>query len=381
MNALIVTYYRYPQGDAGAVRQHGFAKLLTMLGYDVTVIGMGDADGGKVNTYDGISYVSLRHTGKLSRVLNILHYKKQLRKFIKSRPQKPDVILFVGAPYPALRFLKSYAKKNGTVLLHDSVEWYSPEEFRLGAKDPSYIEKNLLNTKWIDSSFRVIGISRLLESHFAARGCRTSRIPVILDVQNQPCTKNTDPSKTVLLYAGSPGLKDCLKNMLEGCALLSEEQLQKLEIRLLGLKKEQLAACGVNEQTVGKLGNSLRAMGRVPREEVLANLEQADFTILLRHAHLRYAQAGFPTKVAESLASATPVLCNLSSDLAMYLKDGENALLCADNTPEAFACCVGKALQCSDGQKKELCVNARKTAEAHFDYRVYEAALNSLLCD
>lgn len=381
MDALIVTYYRYPQGDAGAVRQHSFAKLLTLLGYDVTVIGMGDADGGKVNTYDGISFVSFRHSGTLARVQNILKYKAELKSFLDKRTKAPDVILFVGAPYPALRYLKSYAKKNGVTLVHDSVEWYSPEEFRLGAKSPSYIEKNLLNTKWIDSSFRVIGISQLLEKHFASRGCKTARIPVILDVQKQDCTKQTDPDKTVLLYAGSPGLKDCLKNMLEGCALLSEHDLEKLEIRLLGITKEQLAACDVGSDTIEKLAGSLQAMGRQPRETVLQQLQQADFTMLLRHAHLRYAQAGFPTKVAESLASATPVICNLSSDLAMYLQDSENALLCADNTPEAFAQTVSRALTLSAAQKQAMCFHARRTAEESFDYCAYTAVLRGLLSD
>ena len=380
MKALIVTYYRYPQGDAGAVRQHSFAKLLTQIGYDVTVIGMGDADPGKVKQYDGIDYVSFRHIGKLARFQNILCYKKELQKFL-AKTGAPDVILFVGAPYPALRSLKKYAGKNAVKLLHDSVEWYSPEEFRLGEKDPSYIEKNLLNTKWIDASFRVIGISTLLEKHFAGRGCRTARIPVILDVEKQSHRKNTDAQKTVLLYAGSPGLKDCLKNMLEGCALLSKEQLAKLEIRLLGISENQLGACGVSAETVSALGSSLRAMGRVPREAVLENLEQADFTMLLRHENLRYAQAGFPTKVAESLASATPVICNLSSDLSMYLQDGENALICEANTSSAFAKAVARALQTDAAAKKAMCSRARETAEQSFDYRRYQDVLTALLSE
>lgn len=39
--AVIVTENSYPEGDAGAVRQHAFAKILKQLGYDVLVIGYG----------------------------------------------------------------------------------------------------------------------------------------------------------------------------------------------------------------------------------------------------------------------------------------------------------------------------------------------------
>ena len=70
--------------------------------------------------------------------------------------------------------------------------------------------------------------------------------------------------------------------------------------------------------------NMIRCMGRVPRPVVLQTLQETDFTVLIRDASLRYAKAGFPTKVVESLMSGTPVICNLSSDLDEYLVDGEN---------------------------------------------------------
>ena len=39
--AVIVTENSYPEGDAGAVRQHALAKLLLDMNYDVLVIGYG----------------------------------------------------------------------------------------------------------------------------------------------------------------------------------------------------------------------------------------------------------------------------------------------------------------------------------------------------
>ena len=39
--AIIITENNYPEGDAGAVRQHAFAKMLSEMDYDVLVIGYG----------------------------------------------------------------------------------------------------------------------------------------------------------------------------------------------------------------------------------------------------------------------------------------------------------------------------------------------------
>ena len=56
-------------------------------------------------------------------------------------------------------------------------------------------------------------------------------------------------------------------------------------------------------------------------------MDNVQFDVLLRYSDLRYTKAGFPTKVVESLASATPVITNITSDLEMYLKDGENSVI------------------------------------------------------
>ena len=41
MKALLVTFDKYPNGDAGAIRVHMFAKILNEAGYETFVISMG----------------------------------------------------------------------------------------------------------------------------------------------------------------------------------------------------------------------------------------------------------------------------------------------------------------------------------------------------
>jgi glycosyltransferase involved in cell wall biosynthesis len=120
--------------------------------------------------------------------------------------------------------------------------------------------------------------------------------------------------------------------------LLNKNIIDTIDIRIIGINKNQLVnTCGVSQQVLDKLGNSLKAVGRIPRDGVLKNLEEADFTVLMRSPDQRYAKAGFPTKVVESLSSGTPVICNITSDLGDYIRDGENGIVVDRCSAEAFS--------------------------------------------
>jgi len=93
----------------------------------------------------------------------------------------------------------------------------------------------------------------------------------------------------------------------------------------------------------------------------------------------RYAQAGFPTKVVESLALGTPVICNLTSDLGNYIHDGAEGIVCADYQPEDLVAALERALALSVEQRAAMRAAARARAEAAFDYRQYAAPLADFL--
>lgn len=380
-NVLLITTDKYPNGDAGSVRQYSFAKLYKDLGYEVTVVGLGNCTNYQLVTSDAISYISLRSAQNTltARVKNYVGFKSRLKRFL-SNYGNCEYIHVVNIPVNALFYIKKYAQKHNIKLIHDSVEWYSPEQFKNGRFSLQYIIKDKYNTKWIDKQFSVIAISSFLEKHFKSRGINTVRIPVIMDISAMPCEKRTDKDKTVFLYAGSPGKKDYLAEIIKGFSLLPQELLTRVELQLLGISKEQLATlCGVEDSAVEYMGNSLVCLGRVPREEVMNRLAAADFTVLLRSETQRYAKAGFPTKAVESLSTATPIITNLTSDLGLYLKDGYNSIIVSDCLPTAFSKAVEKATTLTASEKNQMYSNARKTAEEHFDYKLYGKTLEKII--
>ena len=203
---IVVTGNKYPNGDAGAVRQHVFSKILAEIGYTPVIIGMGATTFFKIDKYDGISYYSLRYPSSsyLFRALGRFLFVNNLKKIINSIEAKEiGAILFVSGDYRTISYLKKYSAKHKIKLVHDSVEWYSSCEFKKGEKDPEYRKNNLLNTKLIDAGFRVIAISTFLEQYFISKGNKTIRVPVILDVEKTPFSCECLSKERIIVYAGN----------------------------------------------------------------------------------------------------------------------------------------------------------------------------------
>ena len=379
---LIITMNKYPEGDAGSIRQHSFAKIFQHLGYNVFVIGYGSDDDGTVHSYQGIEYISARgkSNSRFIRFLNRYFFVSKVKTYLKSQKEHIDVIFVVDVLPNCFRYIKKYAQREKVTLIHDSVEWYSPEEFKRGKHSFEYRLKEYTNTKAIDCNWKVVAISSYLNHYFISKNIESIRIPVIMNIKDEELSSNVNLDYVRFVYAGGPGLKDNLKEMIKGFACLARENLNKLKFYIIGVTKEQLIAnCKVEKKDIEKMGDSLIVLGRVERRIAKEYVKQSDFSVLLRNPNLRYAKAGFPTKYVESLSVGTPTLCNLTSDINLYAIDEENGIVVDDFSPEAFAKSIIRALSISNFQKKEMRIKARETAIQHFDYRNYYDAFSSLL--
>lgn len=374
--AVIITENKYPLGDAGAIRQHSMAKIYKSLGYDVMVVGYGQHTGKTVKEFDGISYTSLKASSenKIIRLLYRLSFGFRAMRYVKRRIKNTELILLVDTLPYGWRLIEKYGVKNNIKLVHDSVEWYSPEEYANGENNLEYKLKEKTNTQIINKSWSVIAISSFLQKHFEGIAKSVIRVPVIMDTDaiNFSVEKSQKSQKTDFVYVGAPGRKDYLKEIVKGFTLLGEQYNGLWQLHIIGVTSQQLIeSCQVAQEDVNLLGDSLSVYGRLPHGEAVEWVRKADYTLLLRDAGLRYAKAGFPTKIVESLSCATPPVCNISSDLGDYLIDGENAIISESHNPEALKNALIRAIDCSAEQRKQMRTSARKTAEENFDYKKY----------
>jgi glycosyltransferase involved in cell wall biosynthesis len=377
MYVLMVVPSNFPNGDAGAVRDMAFANIYQKLGYDVIVVGAGR--GNREGNYQGVHYYSLykeanSFRGHLLKFLSSSsNYMSLVNKIIKEN-EVPKLIHINSIPESVIGKLIEIADKNRIPIFHDSTEWYSPCEFAHGKLDKAYFLKDRLNRKVIKQPIRVIGISSYLTEHFKSRGLKSVRIPVIMDVKNTKTSVNTD-EKIKLIYAGSPGNKDYLKEMVLGIDRLTNDEKKEINFIILGANKEQVLS--LTGLTV--LSDCIQARGRVPREAVQEALLHSDFSVLLRPATERYAKAGFPTKSVEAMAHGVAMLCNFSSDLDMYLTDMDNAVIVDDYTAEALAQAIRKILTLTREQINEIKRKAWRTAIDNFDYRLWIETVKNLI--
>lgn len=382
MNILFVTSEKYPAMAAGAIRLHTFARLCREAGHNVYVIGNGQSTGFGEREFEGVPYVSLRAAGNsfFARLRTLLFFTTYVRRAMKRLPWRFDCVFLEGDMYFTGRYFRKLAAGTPLKLVWDRTEWYSREEFRSGRLSPFYIINNLINRHLLGKGFSAIAISSYLEREFSGRGIPTLRIPIIFFPGAIGGDKLLATDKVVFSYAGSPGGKDMLKAMLEGFAMLSADELRRTEIRIIGPSRSSLTdALGVSAACLDKLEGALRVTGRLPHGEVVELLRTTDFTMLLRPPRMRYAMAGLPSKVIESLFGATPVISNLSSDLGEFLTDGGNSIIVPDASAEAFASALGRALRLSHTERLELCRNARQTAEELFDAEKYADKLHSFM--
>lgn len=380
MKALIVTYDKYPDGDAGAVRIHYFAQMLKMLDYDVFVVGMGPNTGYKKNNYDGISYVSMR-----SKKNNIFYKCANYLKFnnyVINLLRKDDFEICLHTQLRRRLFLKikHIQSSKQKQIIFDAVEWFSPSQFELGKKDRRYKINDDYHRNLIDSKCKVISISNYLYEHYKNSGIRTVNIPVVMDVNRIPHQKQLNDNYITLMYAGTPGKKDYLGLVFESIFHMKESNRNKLRVRIFGITRDQwLQQNTYDKNQLTILDAIVSFYGRIDRKKILQQYEEVDFSILIRSEEQRYAKAGFPTKFVESMATGTPIMCNLTSDLGLYVEDGVNSMIIKDTEVRSIEKKMEEITNLSKEKRLDMSYLARETAIKYFDYSLYIEKFNEFI--
>ena len=205
------------------------------------------------------------------------------------------------------------------------------------------------------------------------------RIPIVTAEEEIHTQKETIPEKVCFTYAGQPGAKDYLQVILYAFGRLEPELLRNVRLRIVGCTEEQLVSAGIPVQLLRQLKDNLKIYGRISQKEVVRLLRTTDFTMMMRSEQQRYAKAGFPTKVVESLANSTPIICNITSDLALYLEDGKNSLIVPECSVDSVAQVLRRAIQMSFQERQKMQKEACRTARENFLMQGYLEPLKQLL--
>lgn len=114
--------------------------------------------------------------------------------------------------------------------------------------------------------------------------------------------------------------------------------------------------------------DSINYVGRIPHSQIPKHLCSADMLALARPAN-KQAEGGFPSKVAEYLATGRPVVLTNVGELHLYLEDNVNCFMAEPDSVESF---FEKLCEAVEHPRKEMISESGYKKSLEFDY-VYKA--------
>ena len=261
-------------------------------------------------------------------------------------------------------------------------EWFDASNYKFGKCDIRYrINDKTLRTKYVRES-KIIAISRYLQNYYLEHGVNCIRIPTILDMNEYRFSENFESDKLKIMYAGNPGKsKELLREIFRAIQAIKQEDDQfskKFSFDLYGVNEAQVLFNIENDiELLKSIQDCIHIKGKVKQETMNDVYLEHNFSIFMR-PHRRSSEAGFPTKLAESLAAGTPVLANSTGDISCYINNGRNGFL-IENESTALKEMFSYLLTMSKAEYQEMRKNARETAEQSFDYRIYEEEVGKFI--
>ena len=385
---LLLSDIDLPDSCALAVRVITFAKLFTATGSDVFLLGT-TSDKKKAETTQSLygfktKFIFCEQTNGLKSIGRIRKIKKEISAFLAMNRNLFDAIFLSNIYYDYADLFIKFSKKNKTPIIINSVEWYDKSDpgFK-GVFGLLKLFKNRIALKHFFPRFKnIIAISSLLASYYNRKKCHVIRIPTILDMNDYANTAHRMTDKVIVSYAGSPAKKDIITSAIISMKNLDSSKKNKVEMHFYGTNENDVVSMGLTKNYLLSLEN-VYFHGRIKQIEVKNIISSSDFTFLIR-PNKRYANAGFPTKIGESFACGTPVIANITSDLSLYLKDGENSIIAKGTDVQFFEEALLKAIQLNKSDIQLMRDRAKTTALKSFDYNNYidsiKEFLNNLVC-
>jgi len=384
--------FKFPYGQAGSRRVHGIARSLSASGYHV-VVGSGESspaaplvlehkEGEGSISYLGLGEMPQEEASLISKSTSwFIALGERTVRWLNMQPTKPSHVIVYAPHTPMVFRLLKWCRRNGVSLIIDVVEWYDSWHVLGGPLGPMNLSIKTALRILNPQCDGIIAISSYLTDYYQDRGCRVLRIPPTLDVNEIGAGfsgSNSHKQVVSLAYAGTPGKKDRIDNVIDALLQLDPEG-KRVRLLMAGPSiSDVLDLWPLRSRDFSELPACIEVLGRQPYRKALELVQNADFMPLLRPTQ-RYAQAGFPTKVPESLAMGTPIICNITSDLSSYIHDGIEGFICHDHSVTAFTEALERALKLAPHQYLEMRRAARDQAEKSFDYRLYSEALAEFL--
>ena len=329
---LVVFTREYPIGMAGTKRVQNFLDYLLLRDLLITVISFRShlPQPAITGTHNSIPYLNIGPgiEMKLSQILRVLmYYFKGIKTILHLRKRDCTNIVYNsgGINIENVLFI-IWAKLLGFKLILAIEEDYTffKDDIKPISKFKCWTIRrfDFLNCRWAGA---IIVISTFLRDKYVKlRAKNVSLIPITAKI-NCNKSKNSFNQPLQVLYAGTFADKDGVDDIIEGF-LTFNSSYDEAELVLTGKSSQQLH---YQEKYSDK--KNLVFKGFVEDNEFYSLLRDSDVLCMCRNES-GFANAGFPFKLGEYLATGNPVICTKVSDVKFYL-DEKDAFLIDPGNP------------------------------------------------
>jgi glycosyltransferase involved in cell wall biosynthesis len=367
--------FTFPEGNAATNRVYTFARGFSENGINTHVICFQNEYVENCNgVTGGIKYYHPFNQTKRNDFFIVrrwLKFLKYFRAFILVRKiSKEEKIIAINLyTYLFLTHLFAFILSRffKTKILFDRCEhplqFYHNNVFeQTGAK-----LKLVLETKLSDGMFC---ISDYLIDFYKKRGFDQHKlflVPSTVDTERFNKQINSPLDYSYILYCGSLTiLKDGVNILIESFKKISD-MYPEINLVLIG-KGDSVSDEIMIKDLVVNLNIEKRVifLGQLPRTEIPAYLCNAKILALARPESI-VADAGFPSKLTEYLATGNPVVVTKVGEIPQYLKDNETAFLTEPGSIDAFANKLDYVLGNYDSAKR-VGINGKELTSTIFNY-------------
>ena len=362
---FILGWFSYPRGNATANYVQYLAKALQEEGFCVTVMSalnpefkLSDGD-----VIGGITVRNIRWESKFSyirRLMNGRLFPFVLAGKIAELRLTSDDILIAPTSLPAISTLFRLKKKYKFKTIGYPLEWFGVEQY----KTPREAKKGEVQFQLNANHDLLFPISYHIRNQFPKTPALV--LPIMADVTEFPFVpKKMDVCRFILPANGM--MKDALPEMLHGLALLTKEELSRLEFHFTGVTENQIKSI-LNGFEYEKIKNSIILHDWMKYENLISLYQNMHFLLLARDTN-QMTLSNFPSKVPEVMTyGVVPVVSRVGDYTKYYLKDGVNSVVFEGCDANSCAKAIRRAMSFSEEEYIEISSKARECVERQFDY-------------
>lgn len=387
INLVFMGNFTYPHGMAGTKRIHNVINALKEypdITTRVILQRQSSADNSLSGIYKGTPYETVMGDllqMRMLLLLPMLYYKTVAALKKALRPDCKNLIYYYGPLFLDSIVPLSYARKFGYKIVFDVIE-----DFDL-MRDVSstfyfYTRGKLANG--FSSQIKNISTGIIVISSYLEDQCRKLTqgrvpihyMPISVDMDQFPVRPSITKSTVSLFYSGSFGKKDGIPVLMEAFDTLASKYKN---IRLVLTGRGDTAAINefMTRLAQSPYKNQIECKGYLDENDYYAELNNADIPCMTR-VDLAFAQAGFPFKLGEFLATGKPVISSRVSDVAKFLENKHNAILVQAGSSKDI-CDAVEFLMNNPQTAAAIGVQGREAAKTFFDFRRQGVALVSFL--